>query len=79
MKIRCLSRVLGGPCPAKIEMSGGRGLILIRIPVQGDHHVLKGFAACALVISLVNGLILAKTYHIYSQPNENTLYFKEGR
>ncbi len=55
----------------------GRGLI--RIPARGDHHVLKGIAACVLVISLFNGLILAKTYHTYSQPKENTLYFKEGR
>jgi len=40
---------------------------------------LKGIAACALVISLFKRLILAKTYHTYSQPKENTLYFKEGR
>ena len=52
---------------------------LFRIPAQGDHHILKSIAACALIISLFNGFILAKTYHTYSQPKGNTLYFKEGR
>lgn len=52
---------------------------LFRIPAQGDHHILKSIAACALIISLFNGFILAKTYHTYSQPKGNTLFFKQGR
>lgn len=52
------------------------GVGLIKVPKKGEYQILQGIAACAMLISLLNGVYLAKSYYDLSQPRTNTIFYK---
>jgi hypothetical protein len=52
------------------------GVGLARIPAKGENGIIKGIAACTILMSLFSGVMVFDSYFLFSKPQTNTLYFK---